>query len=182
MSLQTGQRLATIGRPIINPHNLQIIAFYVNGPRLDFNPAVLFSEDIRELGSIGVIIDSSDTIMSPDGLVRLQEVLNYHFSLDGLRVIDTKGRKLGVIDSYALDSDDLSVQQIFVRPTLTKRMALAQLTINRKQIVEIDNQKITVDSADSKIANVAEKIVNPNEIPFENPFRQSPVPAPETKG
>jgi len=181
MSLQTGQRLATIGQPIIDPHNLQIVAFYVNGPRLDFTPAVLFSSDIRELGAVGVIIDSSDTIMSPDGLVRLQQVLDYQFSLNGLRVIDTHKRKLGVIDSYAFDSDDFSVQQIFVRPGIGKRLSIAQLTINRKQIVEIDNQKIIVQAPDNKISDVAQKVINPNEIPFENPFRQSPMPSTEAK-
>jgi len=171
MSLQTGQRLATVGQPIINPHNLHIVGFFVNGPRLDFNPAVLFSEDIREFGGMGVIIDSSDTIMSPDGLVRLQEILDYHFSLIGLQVIDTHKRKLGTVEGGAFDSSNFVIQQIFVRPTFGKRMSLTHLTINRSQIVEIDNQKIVVEAPDNKIANVAQKIVNPNEIPFENPFR-----------
>ena len=50
MSLQTGQPLAKIDSPIINPNNLKIVAFYVSGPMVDFNPAVLFAEDIREFG------------------------------------------------------------------------------------------------------------------------------------
>ena len=47
MSIQTGKRLATLGEPIVDPNDLSIVAFYVNGPRLDYNPAVLFTSDIR---------------------------------------------------------------------------------------------------------------------------------------
>jgi hypothetical protein len=32
MSLQTGQPLAKIDTPIVNPNNLKIVAFYVSGP------------------------------------------------------------------------------------------------------------------------------------------------------
>ena len=45
MSLQTGQQLATIGDPIVNPRNLKIVAFYVSGPLVDHTPAVLFTEE-----------------------------------------------------------------------------------------------------------------------------------------
>ena len=47
MSLQTGQPLCKLASPIINPYNLRIVAFYVDGPRLDFSPAVVFTEDIQ---------------------------------------------------------------------------------------------------------------------------------------
>jgi uncharacterized protein YrrD len=175
MSLQTGRRLGVIGQPIINPHDLHIVAFYVDGPRLDYNPSILFSSDIRELGNFGAIVDSSDNIMSSEGLVRLKTVLDYHFMLDGLKVIDDHKRKLGLIEGYVFDSDSFMVQQIFVKPTIGKRMSITHLTINRKQIIKIDNQQITVKAPDDKISSVAQKVANPNQVPFENPFRTVPV-------
>ena len=76
MSLQTGQPLARLDSPIINPRNLRIVAFYVSGPKVDFKTAVVFTDDIREFGEIGAIVDSSDNILSPEGMVRLLEVIN----------------------------------------------------------------------------------------------------------
>lgn len=174
MSLQTGNPLATIGQPIINPHDLHVVAFFVNGPRLDFNPAILFSSDIRELSKAGAIVDSSDNIMSPDGLVRLEELLDYDFTLSGLKVVDNHGHKLGAVDDYTFDSDDFMIKQIFVQPTMTKRLSVTHLTIHRNQIIEIDNQKLIVRAPSDKIASKSNQPSSPNAIPFENPFRAQP--------
>ena len=179
MSLQTGQPLAKIDTPIVNPNNLKIVAFYVSGPMVDFTPAVLFAEDIREFGEMGAIVDSSDNIMSPEGMVRLNEVINYHFQLPGILVIDEHKRKLGKVESYTLNPDDLQIQQLYLKPTLVKSLSVAHLTVSRDQIVEIDHDKIVVKAptVTSQVAsNVAAK--SENAIPFENPFRK-PKPASE---
>lgn len=179
MSLQTGRTLATIGQPIVNPYDLHIVGFYVNGTRLDHNPSVLFSSDIRELGALGAIVDSSDNIMSLDGLVRLEKILDYNFSLDSLRVIDERKRKLGTVENYAFDSDSFLIQQIFVRPTTVKRLSITHLAINRSQIIEIDNQKIVVRAPTEKSPALDTVTASPNAVPFENPFRTQPGPSAE---
>lgn len=173
MSLQTGQPLATIDTPIINPNNLKIVAFYVSGPMVDFSPAVLFAEDIREFGDMGAIVDSSDNIMSPEGMVRLNEVIDYQFQLPGIPVIDENRRKLGKVESYVINPEDLRIQQLYLKPTLAKSLSIAHLTISRDQIIEVDNDKIIVksptvrDRVATKVAQTSE-----NAIPFENPFRK----------
>ncbi len=179
MSLQTGQPLAKIDSPIINPNNLKIVAFYVSGPMVDFNPAVLFAEDIREFGDMGAIVDSSDNIMSPEGMVRLNEVINYHFQLPGILVVDENKRKLGKVESYVIDPDNLQIQQLYLKPSLAKSLSVAHLTVARDQIVEVDNNKIVVKTPTAKEGVAAQVAhITENTIPFENPFRK-PKPAPE---
>ena len=179
MSLQTGQPLAKIDLPIINPHNLKIVAFYVSGPMVGFSPAVLFAEDIREFDEMGAIVDSSDNILSPEGMVRLGEVISYGFVLDGIHVVDEHHHKLGRVENYTLNPDDFMIQQLYIKPTLMKSLSVAHLTVARNQIVAIDNQKITVKSP-----TVSEKVVKTapvssiSTVPFENPFRK-PKPATE---
>jgi sporulation protein YlmC with PRC-barrel domain len=107
MSLQTGQPLATLDGVIIDPHNLKIVAFYVSGPLVEFSPAVLFSEDIREFGEMGAIVDSSDNILSPEGMVRLGEVIDYGFTLEGIWVVDDHKHKLGKVENYTLNPENL---------------------------------------------------------------------------
>jgi uncharacterized protein YrrD len=182
MSLQTGRRLATIGEPIVDPNNLKIVAFYVFGPLVDYNPAVLFADDIRELGKLGAIVDSADNIMSPDGLVRLEKVLNYGFVFPGVKVIDDHKRKLGSVESYAFDSQSFMIQMVMVQPTLTMRLSVASLTIKRQQIIELDNNKMVVKAPTTK-APVAKALTTKNTggIQFENPFRKPETPVPQNK-
>jgi len=173
MSLQTGQPLAKLGAPIIDPHNLKIVAFYVSGPMVDFSPAVVFAEDIREFGEMGAIVDSSDNILNPTDMVRLGEVIGYNFALNGIWVIDEHKRKLGRVENYTLNPDNFLVQQLYLKPTLIKSFSIAHLTVSRDQIVAIDNQKITVKSPTVK-EKVVEKIAAvPTPGNFDNPFRKA---------
>jgi sporulation protein YlmC with PRC-barrel domain len=178
MSLQTGTELARIDQPIIDPHNLKIMAFYVHGMRLDFEPAILFTDDIRELGNMGAIVDSTDNIMPPDGLVRLQQLIAYNFKLDGIRVIDDHKHKLGRVENYTINPDTFEVQQLYLKPTFSKQFSLASLTIDRSQIINIDNQKIVVRAPSVRAKTAQTVSATPNAVPFENPFRK-PKPAAE---
>lgn len=174
MSLQTGQPLARLDMPIINPHNLKIVAFYVSGPMVDFKPAVLFAEDIREFGEMGAIVDSSDNILSPDGMVRLGEVISYGFVLEGINVVDEKRHRLGRVENYTLNPEDFMIQQLYLKPTLMKSLSVAHLTVSRDQIVAIDNDKITVKTPTvrEKAAKETKPTESPDAVPFENPFRK----------
>jgi len=174
MSLQTGQPLAKLGAPIINPNNLKIVAFYVTGPMIGFSPAVLFSEDIREFGEMGAIVDSSDNILSPEGMVRLGEVISYGFVLDGVHVVDEQKHRLGRVENYVLNPDDFMIQQLHLKPTLRKSLSVAHLTVGRNQIVAIDNDKITVKTPTvrEKSPQQAKVKTTANSVPFENPFRK----------
>ena len=60
MGLQTGTRLATTKSPVIDPSNLKIIAYEVDGPLLVEHPSFIRIADVRELSNVGMIIDSSD--------------------------------------------------------------------------------------------------------------------------
>ena len=176
MSLQTGQPLGWLAEPIINPHNLRIVAFYVNGPRLDFSPAVIFSEDIREFGRVGAIVDSADNIMSPEGMVRLSEIINYNFRLQHILVVDDQGHKLGRVDNYVVDVMNFEVRQLYVKPSWWKSFAMTDLIIHRNQIIQIEPDRITVKAPTVKekqpLVDDARRVLNPE---FDNPFRHKPV-------
>lgn len=179
MSLQTGQPLAKISSAIIDPRNLKIVAFYVNGPMVDFSPAVVFSEDIREFGELGAIVDSSDNILSPEGMVRLGEVISYSFNINNLWVVDENKNKLGRVENYTLNPENFLIQQLYLKPTLMKSFSVANLTISRNQIIEINNQKIIVKSPKVR-EKTAQKVANlPISENFENPFRK-PKPVAES--
>lgn len=179
MSLQTGQPLCQLKEPIINPYNLRIVAFYVDGPRLDFSPAVVFADDIREFGKIGAIVDSVDNVMSPDGMVRLDEIIQYEFILDGIMIVDEDGHRLGKVSDYIIDTLNFEIQQLYVKPRLWQSLSTTDKIINRRQIIKIEPERITVRSPKVKAHNeittnttTARQMLNPD---FDNPFRKKPV-------
>lgn len=178
MSLQTGQPLAFLTEPIINPYNLKIVAFYVNGPAVGFQPAVVFTEDIREFGEVGAIVDSSDNIMSPEGMVHLNEVISYAFGLTGLPVVTDRKQKMGKVEEYIVDTMNFEVQQLHVKPSFWRSFSVVSLTINRRQIVEVTPDRIIVKAPTVQktikraLDNTGRRVLNPA---VDNPFRKKPV-------
>lgn len=172
MSLQTGTQLAQTNEEIIDPKDLTIIACYVVGEGLDSDPTVLFMNDIREAGELGFIIDDSTNLMPLEGLVRLQEVIDGQFSLIGARVMDIRGNKIGKVTDYSFNPADYTVQQLFVRPGLVQSLIHDSRLVNRRQIVDIKDNVIIIDSPDvtEKIIDKAEKATK-----LVNPFRSPDI-------
>ena len=180
MSLQTGTQVGMAVRHIVDPRRLNIVAFYCEGPLIDFNPAILHTSDIREFSSIGLIVDSADNIMPPDDLVRLREVLSYNFDLEGKLVIEEGGRKLGKVGGYTVDSESFFIIKLQVRPTLLQSFGRAELLIDRTQIREINDKHIVVHEATIADGEKAHFAPLPT---IDNPFRKAaPHGIPEAHG
>jgi len=151
MSLQTGGMIAHTEKAIIDPRSLAVVAFYCAGPMLDVDPAILHTSDIRETGPMGFIVDNSDKIMSPEDLVRLQEVIDLNFQLDNKPVIDDTGRKVGHVVDYAVDTDSFLIIKLHVRPGLLQAFQIAEVIIDRQQIVKVSDKHIVVKSPTIKV-------------------------------
>lgn len=173
LSLQTGSEVAQTSDCIIDPRQLKIVAFRVSGNNLDYADSVLHPEDIREISNIGIIIDSSDKLMSTEGLVRLQEIIDFGFVLDGIRVEDDRHRKIGTVGDYAVDPDSFIVQQLYVKPPLVRSLSVTTHIIHRSQIASINNKRIVVKSPSIP---AKEQLASAVQATFNNPFR---APAPQ---
>lgn len=170
LSLQTGGPIGYIEEPIIDPDSLKIIAFRLGGPLVSRSSEDLLDvKSIREYSNYGMVIDSIDELVADDDVVKIGEVISLHFNLVDLKVETKKHSKLGRVSSYTLDPDSFIIQQIIVkRPTL-KSFLDPELTISRKEIVEITDDKIVVKDEEKVLKKRAEK---EDFIPnFVNPFR-----------
>lgn len=150
LSLQTGHQVAKTESEVIDPAHLTIVAYYVKGETLDFSPALLRVADIREISKLGMIVNSSDDLVRPEDLITMKNVLDLHFELEGMPVIDTHGEKLGKVIRYTFDLNSFVIQQIHVRRPLLKSFADAELIVHRHQIVAITSKQITVHAPDIK--------------------------------
>lgn len=176
MSLQTGGEIAYTTTVIINPRNLHILAYELDGPKLDEHPSFVRIEDIRELSDLGFIIDSSDELTVLDDIVVDKDLYEEPVRLEGMKVIDEHGSKLGKVEHTITDTDTFSLEQLNVRQPFFKSLADTELLINRRQIINIEKDTITVRSSAIKDKSVA-KI---EKQPFINPFHGASPPQPES--
>lgn len=169
MSLQTGSELARSKQPIINPYTLSIIALYVD----DAHSIVLHVDDIREVSTIGYIIDDNDKLMSLENLVRLQEVIDLGFSLIGLPVWDSYGNKLGKVSDYTYDESRFEIQQLFIKQSFFRSISNTSNIVHRRQIISVTTEKVIVE-----IPTIKDKLTERAEAAtqFVNPFRSNPQP------
>jgi uncharacterized protein YrrD len=167
MGLQTGSRLAVTKSPIIDPSNLKIVAYEVEGPLLVEHPSFIRMADVRELSSIGMIIDSNDEFIGIDDVIAIQKIYKLNFNIIGMLVIDEAGRKLGKVDDYSLDASSFIIQQLNVGRGIIKSITETSLLIHRTQIVEINDHKIIVKAAAQKLEPIREQ----PDLSYINPFR-----------
>ena len=169
MSLQTGTQLAETTAAIVDPRQLSIVAFYVDGSGLEESPSILHPADIRELSDIGIIVDSTEKLMSLEGLVRLEEIIGFEFELIGLKVIDEHKRKLGKVASYSVETNGYTIMQIYTEQSLIRSLSTMGNTIHREQIVSVNNEVMVVQSP--TVREGVAKAAQDASSAFVNPFR-----------
>ena len=144
-SIQSGHRVAVVTSIIIDPRNLMIFAFRVEDTQRE--SLILHSEDVRNVDTRGIIIDNNDQLMEPDDdLVRLQDVLNINFVLLGKNVFTEDGKKLGKVSNFVVDTDDFLIRKLHIARSLTRSMSSSELIIDRKQVVQVTDDRIVVAS------------------------------------
>lgn len=174
MSLQTGTQLAKATRAIIDPANLKIYAYELEGPLLTERPSFLRTTDIREMGGVGMIVDSSEEFVGLDDIIKLKELYELKFLFVGMQVIDEHQRKLGKVEDYTLETNSFVIQQMHIKRGIFRGITDTGLLIHRSQIIEINDNNIVVSAAAKKEAPVQAAEIHE----YVNPFRQ-PAPQPD---
>lgn len=175
MSLQTGTELAKTKEAIVNPGDLRIVAYEVEGPNLDQSPSLLLMNDIREIGDMGMIIDSSDEFVGSEDVIKLKPLYDLHFSVVDKQVLDENHKKIGKVADYILDVDSFVIQQLSVKRPLLQSLNDTELLVHRSQIIEINDHEIIIKSGEHAQPVVTKE---PSRH-YVNPFRQS-APQPES--
>jgi uncharacterized protein YrrD len=157
LSLQMGSGVGLINRPIIDPNNLVVPAFFCQTDT-DRTEKILHSDDIRELGLAGAIIDNEDLIMPDEDLVRLKSIIKLNFDLIGTQVVTNHGQRIGKVGEYVLNSKTFMVQKIHVNQSLLRSFSIGSRIIDRSQIIEVDGRRVVVRESDVKAAEKAKAI------------------------
>jgi len=173
LSLHVGGEIARTTGPVIDPEGLKVIGYTLGGPLIrDGVGGILDVNSVREFAARGMIVDSADEFINREDVVRIDKVMSLNFKLVGLKVVTKKGQNLGKVVDYTLDTDSFMVYQLIVRRPTLKSLLDPELTINRSQIVEVDDYKVVVKHEKEKV-EVKESKEAKNFTPnFVNPFRE----------
>ena len=175
LSLHVGGMIAKTTHAVIDPDTLGVIAYELEGPIIKNDPEVgdmLDVKDIRELSSDGIIVDTADRFTTREDVIKFDKIMKVHFNLVGLKVVTQGGKKVGRVSDYTLDSNSMIIYQLIVQRPFISSLIDPTLTINRSQIIEIDDFKVTIrhDKAQIKIKDDKK---NEEFVPnFTNPFRK----------
>lgn len=146
VGIRSGKQLSMTLDPIINPHKMSIEAFYVQDRTQDID-TVLFANDIREIGPMGLIVDSEDALMPMSDLIRLEEIAGLNFQLINKKVVTESGKRLGRVENYAVNDQNFMIEKIYARPVAIKTLSSNDFIISRRQIASVNNDQVVVKDA-----------------------------------
>jgi uncharacterized protein YrrD len=176
MSLQTGARLGVTERALIDPTNLTVAAYEVVGPLLTEHPTYLRVAEIREVGTVGMIIDGNDDLIGLDDVIRIKQLHEIDVKLIGMPVIDETKRRLGRVSDYTLESGGFVIKQLHVKRGVIRGITETSLLIHRGQVVRMTDNEIIVKTTAQRGAVEPVKVARRHD--YVNPFRQ---PTPQTE-
>lgn len=143
LSLRIGRSVARIVMPIINPNNLFIEGWYVEDLKTKEN-LILLTNDIREIIPQGFVINDYEVLADKKELVRLNKILELNFNLLGLKTVSENGTNYGKVNDFAFDTNSSFIQKLYVSQPIIKSLSNGNLSVDRTQIIEITNKKVTI--------------------------------------
>jgi len=149
LSLRTGTPVATVTAPIINPDNLKIEGFHCDD-RFDKKRLVLLWQDVRDIVDNGYVVNDHDVLVEAEELVRLKSVIELRFDLIGKQVVTVDKEKVGKASDYAVDTNSMYIQKIYVAQSILKSLTGGSLSIDRSQINEITPRRIIINELSKK--------------------------------
>ena len=143
MSLRTGAEIARVISLLINPDNLKVEGFYCKD-RFSNKMLILVHQDIRELLAKAYVVNDHDSLSDPDDLVRLKDIINLRFDLIGKQVVTESKQKVGKVNDYAVETESMYIQKLYVAQSILKSLTGGNLSIDRSQISEVTDAKVVI--------------------------------------
>lgn len=150
LSIRNGHMVAVAGSMLINADKLEVAALFCKSPGWRGEKHVLLLRDIREYSRSGIIIDSLEDIEDIGEIVRLGDVVDRNYQLNGKPVVTESGHNLGKVEDYSVDSISNLIQKIYIKPSLLKNLMVNNLVVDRINIIKADDDSVIVSDASLK--------------------------------
>ncbi len=149
ISLKDGEIIATITKPLINPDNLTLPAFYCLTRNRQLK--IILDQDIREINFNYLMINDESNLSDPNDLIRLQNIININYNLINKSVETISRKKIGRVTDFTINLASMYVNNLEVTPSIYRNFRGSNLKIHRSQIIELNDRKIIIEDLDQKI-------------------------------
>ncbi len=149
-SLQTGGQIGIGVRPLINPDNLKVEAWFATSI---YQPGTLLLPiiEIRQISRAGIAVNDYEALTDQAELIRLQPLIKLNYQLIGKPVVTESKQKLGKIEDFALNIESFYIDRLYVIPSGLKAFTSRRIQISRNQIIEITDKKIIVQDIEATV-------------------------------
>ncbi len=135
--------MGIVAQVIVDPAYMKILFLKVTIPKSTYK-LYLPSNEVRELSSHHVVINSDTSLTEADELVRYQKELAEPVLLMGYRVVTASGKRLGVCEDYIFEAETHRIIKIYVQANFWQRFLINHFIIDVADIVRIENRRIIV--------------------------------------
>jgi len=135
---------------IINPESGELAGLIVREGFGKRSLKTLAAKDILGISSDFYLVPSYDTLGDLDEIVRLKQIMDKNIKVTGNKVYTVSGTYLGRVFDYTLDLRHFMISRIYVGSKYFGALS-KQYIVGYKQIVSIEQDKITVDDTATKI-------------------------------
>ncbi len=154
LSIREGHPIGEVIGILCQPKNLKIEGFYVRDYS-DKKIKVLLSQDIREIYRHDFITNNYESLTMPDELVKHKQIIELSYDLIKKPVKTVSGRKMGKVEDFAFDSESMFILKLYVHQSILKNFNGAIKSIDRGQIVEVNDKEIVVEEPEELVSVAA---------------------------
>lgn len=130
-ALETRSRIGVISDVIVEPAKGQILGFWVKTGVLE-KDKVLSLKDVREIGADFVACKNESSLVGPDEIIRIKEILNQKIKALNADAKTQSGKLLGKVEDLLVDSISLQIVKYYIKGLcVTRKLPFACLEPNR---------------------------------------------------
>jgi len=158
LEFDSGEVLAILNLPIVNPDTGVVEAFWVKPLNLPLRDGVVQAADVVELKK-NMYIKSESVIADPADVIRLSEILSDGRDFFGMEVRGESGRSYGKVIDLSFDVKSNMLKSILAQKGFLGLFALKRRLFPYDRIVKVLPSYVLVDDSDAKkvvLGDVAE--------------------------
>jgi uncharacterized protein YrrD len=144
-------KVGELGDVIIDPENGKLLGFKIKKTLI--NPIQVVSiSDIMALDPRVVIINSEESIIAPEEIIRISEVLKKKYKIIGAKATTESKSNLGKVEDVVIDSETSSIVRFYLKGLVRSRILPTEyvIEIKPKQIIfsdKVNNAPIASEAA-----------------------------------
>lgn len=137
-ALSESKAVGTVLSPIIDPQEKKMVALMVETGQFFSRARFVSIEDVVDIDKNGVVVNSEDSLVNQEEIVKLAKLIKAKFSLLNLRVITREGKRIGFLHDALIDSLTGDILRIYVNHFASRRI------FERSQIISINQKNVIV--------------------------------------